>query len=323
MTVVYFVCVYVCVCACVCALGRPLECDSRPAQWQETPWRLWQAASCTPSFAFLSLTQFSSLCFSSISTNISPSPLLHLYSLHSDPTCLFVFLSHSSALRLLGGSQRHLNNWTFHILLPTSFSVPVNGCIFLILLYSLPYSFLPGSDVSSPQSDPFGLCNLAQRALITKSHLLSFTLLFSPLHPTTQWPLEPQREGIISVRREQSSALLGCTDLTCTHSYGHPYLYITQGIIQVHCLLSSVMCRTFWAALPASCHPLRTMQVLFILKIQLSNSYWCPFKSSSIICIYCQGVYALHCTNKCMYSQTVWPVKAKHQETEPMIETSS
>lgn len=101
---------------CVCALGRPLECDSRPAQWQETPWRLWQAASCTPSFTFLSLPHFSSLCYSSISTLISSSPHLCLYSLHSHPTCLFVFLFHSSNLCLLGSSQQDLNNWTFLIL---------------------------------------------------------------------------------------------------------------------------------------------------------------------------------------------------------------
>ncbi len=120
MTIVYSICVCVCMCVClcvcVCALGRPLECDSRPAQWQETPWRLWQAASCTPSFAFLSLTHFSSLCYSSISTYISSSLLLHLYSLHSHPTCLFVFLFHSSTLCFLGNSQRDLNNWTFLIL---------------------------------------------------------------------------------------------------------------------------------------------------------------------------------------------------------------
>lgn len=89
-------------CVCMCALGRPLECDSRPAQWQETPWRLWQAASCTPSFAFLSFTHFSSLCYSSISRNISSSPLLYLYSLHSEASCLFVFLFHTFASCFLG-----------------------------------------------------------------------------------------------------------------------------------------------------------------------------------------------------------------------------
>ena len=120
-------CMCVCVCVCVsvyvcmpvrvCALGRPLECDSRPAQWQETPWRLWQAASCTPSFAFLSL----SLTSPHYATHLSPRTSLHLlssiciHSIHILPVFLF-FFSTALALCLLGGSQRDLNNWTFLIL---------------------------------------------------------------------------------------------------------------------------------------------------------------------------------------------------------------
>lgn len=161
MTTVYSLCVCLCMCEClcVCALGRPLECDSRPAQWQETPWRLWQAASCTPSFAFLSLTHFSSLCYSSIFTYISSSPLLHLYSLHSHPTCLFVFLFHSSTLCFLCSSQRDLNNWTFLILYFSIYSGSVNGWVFLSLPLLIPSFFFSctftlhlfsGSDVSCP-----------------------------------------------------------------------------------------------------------------------------------------------------------------------------
>lgn len=185
----------------VCALGRPLECDSRPAQWQETPWRLWQAASCTPSFAFRSLTRFSSLCYSSFSTYNSSSPLLHLYSLHSYHTCLSVFLLHSSAQCFLGSSQRDLNNWTF--VLPYFFAYfcfCLNQWTGLSIFARFPLfnSFLSpslgtlssGSDVSCPWSDPFGLCNLAQQVLISKSHLLSLPLLCSSHHPVTSWTPE-------------------------------------------------------------------------------------------------------------------------------------
>lgn len=105
--------VYVLVCVCLRALGRPLECDSRPAQWQETPWRLWQAASCTPSFRFLSHTPFS-LCA------VHPSPRTSLHSLSSicihsiHIVLVFLFFPfHSSSLHFLSGSQRDLNNWTF------------------------------------------------------------------------------------------------------------------------------------------------------------------------------------------------------------------
>lgn len=117
MTIVYSECVCICVCVCVCvrALGRPLECDSRPAQWQETPWRLWQAASCTPSFGFLSLTHFSSLCYSSTSTYISSSSFcICIHSIHTVPVFFFSF--HSSTLCFLSGSQQDLNNWMFLIL---------------------------------------------------------------------------------------------------------------------------------------------------------------------------------------------------------------
>lgn len=48
----------------------------------------------------------------------------------------------------------------------------------------------PASDVSCPLSDPFGPYNLAQQALISKSHLLSFTLLCSSHHPVTPWTPE-------------------------------------------------------------------------------------------------------------------------------------
>lgn len=240
-----FVCVHVCMSVRVCALGRPLECDSRPAQWQETPWRLWQAASCTPSFAFLSLTHFSSLCYLSFSTYNSSSPLLHLYSLHSYPTCLFVFLFHSSAPCFLGSSQWDLNNWTFLILyffayfffcLNQWMGLSISSCAYSLILFL--FSHLHSV-----------FCLLAVTSVAPRlTHLVYITwhsrrwslnpissLLLSSAHPTIQWPLEPQRDGIIPVRGEQSSALLGCTDLTCTHSYGHPYLYTTQGIIQVHC----------------------------------------------------------------------------------------
>lgn len=43
----------------------------------------------------------------------------------------------------------------------------------------------PGGDVSWPSSDPCGLYNLAQQALISKSRLLTFTLLRSSHHWTT------------------------------------------------------------------------------------------------------------------------------------------
>lgn len=43
----------------------------------------------------------------------------------------------------------------------------------------------PGSDVSWPSSDPCGLYNLAQQALISKSRLFSFTLLGSSHHRAT------------------------------------------------------------------------------------------------------------------------------------------
>lgn len=136
MTVVYSVCVCacMCVCLCVCALGRPLECDSRPARWQETPWRLWQAASCTPSFTFLSLSL--SLTSPHYATHLSPHSSLHLLScicIHSvQSTCLFVFLFHSSTPCFLGGSQQDLNNWTFPILYL---------CVYFFLSQSVDESF--------------------------------------------------------------------------------------------------------------------------------------------------------------------------------------
>lgn len=184
-------------CVCVRALGRPLECDSRPAQWQETPWRLWQAASCTPSFGFLSLTHFSSLCYSSTSTYISSSSFcICIHSIHTVPVFFFSF--HSSTLCFLSGSQQDLNNWMFLIL-----------CFFVYFFLSqsvdesfylcsgLPHLFLispsltiwfPCCDVSYPLSDPSGLYNLAQQALISKSYILSFTRFITPSHhPLTSW----------------------------------------------------------------------------------------------------------------------------------------
>lgn len=152
--------VYVLVCVCLCALGRPLECDSRPAQWQETPWRLWQAASCTPSFRFLSHTHFFSLCCSSISTYITSFPLLHLYSLHSYCTCLFVFPFHSSSLHFLSGSQRDLNNWTFCTFVCTFYASQQISLSFFGLCFSLVSSSLCilclCCDVRCPSSDPYG-----------------------------------------------------------------------------------------------------------------------------------------------------------------------
>lgn len=46
-------------------------------------------------------------------------------------------------------------------------------------------SWSPGSDVSWPSSDPCGLYNLAQQALISESRLLSFSLLCSSRHWAT------------------------------------------------------------------------------------------------------------------------------------------
>lgn len=224
-------------CVCMCALGRPLECDSRPAQWQETPWRLWQAASCTPSFGFLSLTHFSSLCYSSISTYISSSPFLHLYSLHSYRTCLFVFLFHSSTLCSLRGSRLDLNNWTLLILyffVYFFFSVSVNVWVFSFSLPLLiPFSFLspsdcissPRCDVTCPLSDESDLYNLAQRALISKSYLLSFTLLIVPSHhPMTS--STPQEGNYPSVENRAARGWGAPTshapNRACTHIYTPP-----------------------------------------------------------------------------------------------------
>lgn len=84
--------------------------------------------------------------------------------------------------------------------------------------------FSLGSDVICPSSDPFGLYNLAQQVLIFKSHLLFFTLLFSSVHPTIQWLLEPRRRELSLSYENRTVHCWSAPDLTCRHSYGHPYL---------------------------------------------------------------------------------------------------
>lgn len=150
-------------------------------------------------------------------------------------------------------------------------------------------------------------------------NLISSLLLYSA-HPTIQWPLEPRREGIIPVRGEQSSAPLECTDLTCTHSHGHPYLYISQGIIQVHCYLSSVM-STFWSALLVYvcwC----AIQMLLTPQIQLCVGHWygCPSTAALYAPIVRVYIYVFHCTRMCMYLQTVPSNRVLSQWQKPIAE---
>lgn len=117
---------------------------------------------------------------------------LHRYSLLSHPTWLCFFFStplpvhpppqpiQSKQLELfLYFHFLSIDGWLF------LFSAAVNSLISLSSPSPWHCVWSPGSDVSWPSTDPCGLYNLAQQALISKSRLLSFTLLCSSHHWAT------------------------------------------------------------------------------------------------------------------------------------------
>lgn len=187
------------------------------------------------------------------------------------------------------------------------------------------------SDVSCPLSDPFGPYNLAQQALISKSHLLSFTLLCSSHHPVTPWT--PEGGNYPCPRRTEQHAA------GVRRPHMHPLIRAPIFIHHPQHYPGSLLAPLLWCVAssgpPSKCVCLCVlyvpvdkyqMQIVFTFSIQLRVSYWYiyPLKVE----LYAPIARDCMCicdrwTNKRWYMQLVSSFKAKHLESEPAIEALS
>lgn len=254
MTMVYSLCVFVHVCISVCS-------------GQAT--RVWQQASTVTGDTLETVTgcQLYTIIRISLShsllhyaTHLSSHTPLHLlfsiciHSIHILPVFLF-FFSAVLPLCFLCGSQWDLNKWTFclSIFCLSQWMMPAISTFAYSLLF-FPLCIYSSAVTSAAPS----LTHLVYTTW--HSGCWSLNPIFSFLLPSPHCSIPPSSDLTNPRGRELSLS----KENRAVHCWGAPtsdaprirmgthiyiYIYTTQGIIQVHRWLPSVICCTIWVAL--------------------------------------------------------------------------
>lgn len=180
--------------------------------------RVWQQASTVTGDTLETVTgcQLYTIIRISLSHSILLSPLfiyLHIHQFIPSPPSVFTpfrlylsfCFSFSTALQFLSGSQWDLNNWTLLTIFFCLF-LSVNGEMFLSLPFLLLFQLHSVFYAVAVTSGAPCLTHMVFVTWLSRHWSLNpifSLLLFWSLHPAIQRPLEPPREGIISVWREQ------------------------------------------------------------------------------------------------------------------------